>query len=99
MPVLIAAASVYGVSMTMRHIRLSDQGTRFETKVQVSSLVESILAHLQNFAEVQKKLIDKIITLIKAIPELPATNAASERLFSIKLFFITDTHITRHERS
>ena len=56
---------------------------RFETGIKISSFLEFIIAQFQNFTEIQKKLFSEVITLVKSILLLPATNAISEHSSSI----------------
>ena len=65
---LAVVVSIYGVSIKWFHIGPSGLVARFKTGVEISPLLESILAHLQNFTEIQEKLIIEVITLVKVIP-------------------------------
>ena len=64
-------------------IRPSELAAKFETGVEASPLLESILAHLQNFTDIQKKVVNEVTTLAKVTLILPAKDATSERSFSM----------------
>ena len=73
--VITLVVSIYGVCLILYHIGPAELVTRFEAGIKISPLLADspLLANttiLQSFTGIKEKLINEIITLVKAIPVL-----------------------------